>query len=83
VTLTPKGAPGKVYSLADFQQDVLHDLCVKQLFPELLDSAKSDLVRYFGSKMVDGGISQDSPGAKARPLPQGDYPAPTGGTRAG
>ncbi|MFL6074572.1 MAG: hypothetical protein ACJ73S_14350 [Mycobacteriales bacterium] len=80
---TPKGGPGKVYSLAEFQQEVLHDLCMKQLFPELLDSAKSDLVRYFGSRMVDGGISQDSPGGKARPLPPGDYPVPTGGSSSG
>jgi hypothetical protein len=55
-------------SLAEFQTDVVKDLCREQLFPQLIISTKGDLVRYFGSELVEGGI-------EGKPqLPVGDYP---------
>jgi hypothetical protein len=64
-----------VMSLAEFQNDVVHDLCTRLLFPQLAGllpgNAKGDLVRYFGSELVPGGV-EGSPRA-----PMGDYPALT------
>jgi hypothetical protein len=64
-----------VMSLAEFQNDVVHDLCTRLLFSQLAGllpgNAKGDLVRYFGSELVPGGV-EGSPRA-----PMGDYPALT------
>jgi hypothetical protein len=64
-----------VMSLAEFQNEVVHDLCRRLLFPQLVGllpgNPKGDLIRYFGSEMVEGGV-EGSPR-----LPMGDYPVLT------
>jgi hypothetical protein len=63
-------------SLAEFQTEVVHDLCRRLLFPQLVGllpgNPKGDLIRYFGPEMVEGGV-EGSPVA-----PMGDYPVLTG-----
>jgi hypothetical protein len=66
----------QVMSLAEFQTEVVHDLCRRLLFPQLVGllpgNPKGDLIRYFGPEMVEGGV-EGSPVA-----PMGDYPVLTG-----
>jgi hypothetical protein len=75
VILQPKGGE-HVLSLADFQNDVVHQLCTTLLFPQLVgllpgwEGDKADLVRYLGSEMVKGGVQSNQ-----KP-PVGDYPVP-------
>jgi hypothetical protein len=82
VLLLPKGAQ-QTLSLAEFQTDVVHDLCVKQLFPQLLgiipggDSTAAEIVRFLGPELVEGGVGSTAP------APAGDYPVPVGGGRPG
>lgn len=82
VVQLPKGGQHTM-SLAQFQTDVVHDLCVSLLFPQLLgllpggESGTADIVRYFGSELVDGGVE-----STAR-QPLGDYPVPANGPGPG
>jgi hypothetical protein len=86
VNLTTSGT--KVLSLAEFQTDVIHDLCFQHIIPDLVDSLKGDAVRYASPELVKGGMSADSPGGRppgagSDGTPAGDYPVRTGGSRMG
>jgi hypothetical protein len=82
VLVLPKGGR-ETLSLAQFQTNVVHDLCMNLLFPQLLgilpggDATTTDVVRLLGPELVEGGI-----GSTARP-PVGDYPSPAKGGGAG
>jgi hypothetical protein len=78
----PKGGE-HILSLAEFQTEVVHQLCTSLLFPQLVgllpgfDGTKGDVVRYLGPEMVKGGVGSTAT------APAGDYPVPAKGTGAG
>ncbi|OLB76501.1 MAG: hypothetical protein AUI14_18600 [Actinobacteria bacterium 13_2_20CM_2_71_6] len=57
--------------LEQWQDQVLHNLCLNTIFPEYYRTLKSAIIGAFGSEMVDGGMSQDSGRAPAISL--GDF----------
>ena len=46
--------------LADFQEEVVHQLCLGSVFPELVASMKGAAIRAASAEMVSGGVSQDA-----------------------
>lgn len=73
-------APARELSLAEFQDDVVHNLCLEHIFPDLVTSMKGGVIRASG-EMVSGGLSQDSGVPPPSPGPVGDFPTPAGGSR--
>lgn len=51
--------PPRELGLAQFQDDVIHALCVEHIFPDLVASTKGEVIRAVSSEMVAGGVSQD------------------------
>jgi hypothetical protein len=49
------------WSLEQFQDDVLHQLCDEHLFPDLVNSYKTAIVAVASPELVKGGASVDSP----------------------
>jgi hypothetical protein len=74
------GAPVPM-PLAQWQDQVLHDLCFSTIFPDYYATLKSAIIGAFGSEMMDGGMSQDS--GRPAPAPVGDFPLPAGASRTG
>jgi hypothetical protein len=72
--------PPRELSLANFQDEVVHTLCLEHIFPELVASTKGQAIRAFSAEMVSGGLSQDS-GVPPPSGPTGDFPLPSGGSR--
>lgn len=72
--------------LADWQQEVVHDLCTRELFPDLVSTfSQNTAARAVSDKMLDAGVSIDAgkpppPEAASRP---GDYPTLAGAGRSG
>jgi hypothetical protein len=56
---TGRQAPREL-SLAQFQEDVVHDLCIHHIFPDLVSSMKGQAIRGASAEMVPGGVSVDS-----------------------
>lgn len=80
VVVSSAGGKTTRMPLADWQQNVLHDLCIRELFPDVVATfSENTVVRTFGAEMVSGGISIDS----GRPPPPeiGDFPTPSGPSR--
>ena len=78
------GGGWKDMPLEQWQDDVLHDICIEEIFPDLVDTlSTSTIVRAFSSELVEGGHSQDSSGPPPpEPRgPMGDFPLPSGSTR--
>jgi hypothetical protein len=46
--------------LEQWQDEVLHELCFNEIFPDYYYSLKSAVIGAFGADMVDGGMSVDS-----------------------
>jgi hypothetical protein len=62
--------------LEQWEDNVLHDLCMTTIFPKYDAGFKSQIIGDFSAEMVKGGISQDS---GKSPTPQlGDFPTPAG-----
>jgi hypothetical protein len=76
------GAPAPM-PLAEWQDQVLHDLCFSTIFPDYYSALKSAVIGAFGSEMMDGGMSQDSGRPPLSALPMGDFPLPAGPGRTG
>lgn len=49
----------KVMPLANWQDDVLFDLCWTTIFPDVATRLSGEVVRMVSSEMVEGGISRD------------------------
>jgi hypothetical protein len=79
VAVVPAG--GTAVPLEQWQDEHLHQMCVQTFFPDYYDSIKSAVIGAFSAKLVEQGISPDSGGAPR--LPVGDFPVPSGGSRAG
>jgi hypothetical protein len=63
--------------LEDWQDEVLHQLCIDVVFPDLLESLKLAVIGTMSPELVEGGISQDA--GQEPPEPEmGDYPIPSG-----
>ncbi|GAB3429473.1 hypothetical protein [Flindersiella endophytica] len=67
----------RTVGLENWQDEVLHQLCLTTIFPELLHSTKLSIIGDFSPEMVEGGISGDA-GKAAPPPAKGDFPAPAG-----
>lgn len=74
-TILWEDSPGgtKAHSLADFQDSVLHQLCLEKLFPKVISTLSTNTaVRALAADMVKGGISDDVNTSPATPGPVGD-----------
>jgi hypothetical protein len=52
--------PARELSLAEFQDDVIHALCIEHIFPDLVASWKGRVIRGASAEMVSDGLSVDS-----------------------
>jgi hypothetical protein len=67
----------RAVGLEDWQDEVLHQLCIDVVFPELLESVKLQVIGTMSPDLVEGGISQDVGQEPPEPA-MGDYPIPSG-----
>lgn len=59
------------------RDDVLHQLCIDVVFPDLLESLKLAVIGTMSPELVADGISQDA-GQEPQEPEMGAYPIPSG-----
>jgi hypothetical protein len=69
---------GRFYGLEEWHDEVLHDICVNEIFPDTVDSFSSKAVRAFGRELSDDfteKMGNQSPSLPIPPVPEnlGDY----------
>ncbi len=80
---------GRWYGLEEWHDEVLHDICIHEIFPDAVDSVSSKAVRLLSPELSDSGVDklQENldPALPAPPLPEdiGDFVSPKGGSQAG
>jgi len=85
--------PNKVYEggtgddahpvpLERWHDDYLHQVCVKKIFPDVVDSFNSKVARAGQSELVEGGF-RDVPTPPPHPTNLGDFELPAGSSHAG
>jgi hypothetical protein len=72
------GEDGQAVPLENWHDEVLHELCRKEIFPGVVDSFNSKVARAGQSDLVEGGLRD--PEVSAPPLPPnlGDFVTPKG-----
>jgi hypothetical protein len=73
------GENGYELPLEQWHDEVLHEICVKEIFPDVVDSASSKIARAGQPTLLPGRVI-DSPRVPAPPLPAniGDFVTPPG-----
>ncbi|HEX6678045.1 MAG TPA: hypothetical protein VF486_23890 [Actinomycetes bacterium] len=68
--------------LEEWQDEVLHQLCLRKIFPDVVDSWNSKAARAGQSELVEGGV-RDQPTPPPVPTNLGDFVLLTGGRNVG
>src|SRR5262249_12918885 len=68
---------GHAIPLQNWHDEVLHDICTKEIFPGVVDSFNSDAARARQSQLVEGGLRDDATPPPLRPN-LGDFVTPRG-----
>jgi len=68
--------------LERWHDDYLHQVCVKKIFPDVVDSFNSKVARAGQSELVEGGF-RDVPTPPPHPTNLGDFELPAGSSHAG
>lgn len=72
------GEDGRAVPLSEWHDEVLHEICKTQIFPDVVDSFNSKVARAGQSELIEGGVTDKA--AQTPPLPtnMGDFVLPRG-----
>jgi hypothetical protein len=79
-----EGESAEAKSLEDWHDEVLHEICVKTIFPDVVDSFNSKVARAGQPDLLPGGMVDPETPAPPLPTDMGDFELPPGdGTGVG